>query len=136
MEWLRRLFKGVKKGETEGAKEGRGGRGGVQLKKDPFPDYQLLKEVTILDIRTPEEVEEYGELPNSIHIPFDHLFQSRVLLLDRSQKYGVVDLRGIYSKEATQLLQQLGFEAVELKGGFFYLTEVLNFKPIKRGEFN
>ncbi|MRJ05924.1 MAG: rhodanese-like domain-containing protein [Epsilonproteobacteria bacterium] len=102
-----------------------------KLRKDDFPDYDLLKEITILDIREPEEVEEYGTLPNSIQIPFDTYFASKLLMLDKSKKYGIMDLRGVHSREAVKIAQQVGLDAIELKGGFFYITEVLNFKPIK-----
>jgi len=102
----------------------------IFLQRDPFPDHSLLKEIVILDLRTPEEVEQFGKLPNSIHIPFDRYFSQKITFLDRNLKYGVVDLRGVYSKEGVRILKQAGIDGIELKGGFFYLTEVLNLKPI------
>jgi len=96
--------------------------------KDKFPTYELLKEVIILDIRLPEEVERYGELEGAINIPFDKYFASKALMLDKNKKYGVTDLRGIYINQAVDILKRLGFAAVELRGGFFYLTEVMNVK--------
>ncbi len=100
-------------------------------RSDDFPSYELLKEVVILDIRDDEDIEYYGKLPNSIHIPFDEYFASKLLMLDKSKKYGVMDLRGVYSKEATKIAKEVGLDAVELRGGFFYITEVMNIKPIK-----
>jgi rhodanese-related sulfurtransferase len=105
----------------------------VEPKKDPFPDYDEVKNLTIIDIRDAEDVEYYGKLPNSIHIPFDEYFASKLLMLDKNKKYGIMDLRGIVSdlKEAERIAKEVGLEAKALRGGFFYITEVLNIKPIK-----
>jgi rhodanese-related sulfurtransferase len=100
-------------------------------RKDDFPSYELIDEVTILDIRSDEEVENYGRMPNSVHVPFDEYFASKLMLLDKTKKYGVMDLRGVYIKEAVEIAKKVGLNAVELRGGFFYLTEVMNYKPEK-----
>jgi len=101
---------------------------------DDFPSYELLKEVTIIDIRDDEEVEQYGRVPNSVHIPFHPGFMKELLKLDKSKKYGIMDLRGNSVNEAVELAKEAGLDAVELRGGFFYLTEVMNLKVIKEGE--
>ena len=101
----------------------------IDLKKDPFPDYNLVKSVTIIDIRDEEEIADYGKFENSIHIPYDEYFASKLMMLDKSKKYGIMDLRGVYSKKATEIAKEVGLDVVELKGGFFYITEVLNIKP-------
>ena len=105
----------------------------VEPKKDPFPDYEEIKNLTIIDIRDLEDVEYYGRLENSIHIPFDEYFSSKLLMLDKNKKYGIMDLRGIVSdlKEAERIAKEIGLDAKALRGGFFYITEVLNIKPIK-----
>ena len=105
----------------------------VEPKKDPFPDYEEVKEMIIIDIRDPEDVEYYGKIPNSINIPFDEYFSSKLLMLDKSKKYGIMDLRGIVSdlRKAEAVIKEAGLDAKALRGGFFYLTEVMNIKPIK-----
>ena len=103
-------------------------------RKDDFPSYELLKEITILDIRDEDEVNEYGKMPNSVHIPFDEYFASKLMMLDKSKKYGIMDLRGVKIKEALEIAKSVGLNAVELRGGFFYLSEVMNIKPIKEEE--
>jgi rhodanese-related sulfurtransferase len=105
----------------------------VEPKKDPFPDYDEVKNLTIIDIRDSEDIEYYGKLPNSIHIPFDEYFASKLLMLDKNKKYGIMDLRGIVSdlKEAERIAKEVGLDAKALRGGFFYITEVLNIKPVK-----
>ena len=100
-------------------------------RSDDFPTYELLDEITVLDIRDDEEVEIYGKVPNSIHVPYDEYFASKLMILDKNKKYGIMDLRGIYINEALEIAKQVGLDALELRGGFFYLTEVMNVKPIK-----
>ena len=98
---------------------------------DTFPTYDLLKEIVILDIRDEEEVKEYGKMPNSINIPFHPGFTESLMKLDKNKKYGIMDLRGVYIQEAVEIAKEVGLDAVELRGGFFYLTEVMNIKPIR-----
>jgi len=105
----------------------------VEPKKDPFPDYDEVKNLIIIDIRDKEDIEYYGKFPNSIHIPFDEYFASKLLMLDKNKKYGIMDLKGIEStlNEAERIAKEVGLNAKKLKGGFFYISEVLNYKPIK-----
>ncbi len=102
----------------------------VKPKKDPFPSLEEVKNLTIIDIRSEDEVEFYGSFPNSIHIPFDEYFASRLMLLDKNKEYGIMDLRGIESvlNEAEKIAKKVGLNAKKLKGGFFYIKEVLNYK--------
>jgi len=102
----------------------------VEPKKDPFPDYDEIKEMIIIDIRDNDDIEYYGEIENSIHIPFDKYFASKLLMLDKNKKYGIMDLRGDLNvlKEAESIAKEAGIDAKVLRGGFFYLTEVLNVK--------
>jgi rhodanese-related sulfurtransferase len=108
----------------------------VKPAPDTFPSYDMLKEITIIDIRDEEEIKEYGKVPNSIHIPFDEYFASKLLMLDKSKKYGIMDLKGIFPtlKKAEAIAREAGLDAVMLRGGFIYLTEVMNIKPIKEEE--
>ena len=103
-------------------------------RSDDFPTYELLKEVTIIDIRDEEEVEIYGKMPNSVRIPYDEYFFSKLLMLDKNKKYGIMDLKGVYIKEALEIAKKAGLDVVELRGGFFYLSEVMNIKPVKEDE--
>ncbi len=104
-----------------------------EFKKDPFPDYEEVKNLVIIDIRDKEDIEYYGKYPNSIHIPFDDYFASKLMMLDKSKKYGIMDLKGVEPvlNEAERIAKEVGLDAKKLKGGFFYLSEVLNYKPIK-----
>ena len=103
----------------------------VEPAKDPFPTYDEVKNLTIIDIREPEDIEYYGKYPNSIHIPFDEYFASKLLMLDKNKEYGIMDLRGVDIYEAEKIAKEVGLKARALRGGFFYISEVLNYKPIK-----
>ncbi len=106
----------------------------VKPKKDPFPDYEEVTKLTIIDIRDEEDIEYYGKYPNSIHIPFDEYFASKLLMLDKNKQYGIMDLRGNLVNEAEKIAKKAGLNAKALRGGFFYISEVLNYKPEKVGE--
>ncbi|QCT94011.1 rhodanese-like domain-containing protein [Caminibacter mediatlanticus TB-2] len=105
----------------------------IEPKKDPFPTYDEVKNLTIIDIRDSEDIEYYGKYPNSVHIPFDEYFASKLMMLDKNKKYGIMDLKGIDSilDEAVKIAKEVGLDVKKLKGGFFYISEVLNYKPIK-----
>ena len=103
----------------------------IKLQKDPFPDYEEVKNLIIIDIRDEEDIKYYGKFPNSIHIPFDEYFPSKLMMLDKSKKYGIMDLRGVDIYEAEKIAKEVGLDAKGLRGGFFYISEVLNYKPLK-----
>ncbi len=103
----------------------------IKPKKDPFPDYDEVKNSIIIDIRDVEDIEYYGKYPNSVHIPYDDYFTSKIAMLDKNKEYRIMDSRGDKIKEAEETAKKLGLKAKGLKGGFFYISEVLNYKPIK-----
>ena len=103
----------------------------VAPKKDPFPDYEEVENSIIIDIRDEEDIEYYGKYENSIHIPFDEYFASKLLMLDKNKNYVIMDLRGVEVYEAERIAKEVGINAKGLRGGFFYLSEVLNYKPKK-----
>jgi len=106
----------------------------VKPKKDPFPDYDEVKEMIIIDIRDEEDIKYYGKYPNSIHIPFDEYFASKLMMLDKNKKYGIMDLKGNFVNEAEKMAKKIGLDAKALRGGFFYISEVLNYKPKREDE--
>ncbi|UJH68070.1 rhodanese-like domain-containing protein [Allomuricauda sp. SCSIO 65647] len=74
----------------------------------------------ILDVRTPEEVEE-GYIPDAtnIDIYLGQEFLDEVEKLDKSKNYYVYCRSGNRSGQACALMNQLGFEnAYNLMGGF------------------
>lgn len=74
----------------------------------------------ILDVRTPEEVEE-GRIPNStnIDIYLGQEFIAELEKLDKTKNYYVYCRSGKRSGQACSIMQQLGFgNTYNLEGGF------------------
>lgn len=75
----------------------------------------------VLDVRTLEEVEELGVIPNAIHIDIfkGQGFIDEVKQLDTSKNYYVYCKAGGRSAQACAIMNQLGFSnAYNLLGGF------------------
>ena len=75
----------------------------------------------VLDVRTLEEVEELGIIPNAIHIDIfkGQGFIDEVQQLDTSKNYYVYCKAGGRSGQACAIMNQLGFDnAYNLIGGF------------------
>ncbi len=73
----------------------------------------------ILDVRTPEEVEE-GYIPGSVHIDFylGQEFLDEVGKLDKSKNFYVYCRSGNRSAQACAIMNSIGFEnAYNLMGG-------------------
>ncbi|CAZ94730.1 Thiosulfate sulfurtransferase [Zobellia galactanivorans] len=74
----------------------------------------------ILDVRTPEEVEE-GYIPNSINIDFylGQDFLNEIEKLDKSKNYYVYCRSGNRSGQACAIMNSVGIEnTYNLEGGF------------------
>lgn len=69
----------------------------------------------LIDVREVEEVEA-GHIPGIINIPLSVL-ETRMLELDKSEKYIVVCRSGNRSGMATQLLESHGFDVTNMVGG-------------------
>ncbi|GGI56949.1 rhodanese-like domain-containing protein [Winogradskyella haliclonae] len=75
----------------------------------------------VLDVRTQEEVEELGVIPNAIHIDIfkGQGFIDEIQQLDNSKNYFVYCKAGGRSAQACAIMNQLGFEnTYNLLGGF------------------
>jgi rhodanese-related sulfurtransferase len=76
------------------------------------------KQVTILDVRTPDEFSA-GHIAGAKNLNFnDRDFQANLQLLDKRQAYLVHCASGIRSARATAAMSNLGFDSVyDLAGG-------------------
>ncbi|MFD1063316.1 rhodanese-like domain-containing protein [Winogradskyella litorisediminis] len=75
----------------------------------------------IVDVRTLEEVEELGIIPNAIHIDIfkGQGFIDEIQELDKSKNYYVYCKAGGRSAQACAIMNQLGFDnTYNLVGGF------------------
>jgi rhodanese-related sulfurtransferase len=73
-------------------------------------DMILKDEITILDVRTPEEYDS-GHIPNSELIPL-HELEGRTEDLDKNATYLIVCRSGNRSQQASDLLSKKGFEKI------------------------
>jgi rhodanese-related sulfurtransferase len=78
-------------------------------------DDDLLAEAFVLDVREPDEWDR-GHIEGAVHIPLGQL-QDRVGEVPLDQKVLCVCAVGGRSGMATQFLNQLGREAINLDGG-------------------
>ena len=81
------------------------------------------QDLTLIDVRTPEEIAE-GMIPNAMHINiFDQDFMDRIEPLDRSKAYVMVCRSGARSGQACMQMMGVGFEKVyNLEGGMMGWT--------------
>lgn len=79
------------------------------------PHYEI-KDMFLLDVRTLAEVEK-GTLPGATNIPVDVL-RERVSELPQDRKIAVMCQVGMRGHVATRILRELGFDAVNVKGGY------------------
>ncbi|MCM3162052.1 rhodanese-like domain-containing protein [Metabacillus litoralis] len=73
------------------------------------------KNVNIVDVREVEEVQA-GKIPGAVHIPLG-LLEFRMNELDKSKEYILVCRSGGRSGRAYQLLENQGFNVINMTGG-------------------
>ena len=77
-----------------------------------------INNAIIVDVRTPEEYQE-GHLDGAMNINwFDADFQSQVEELDHKKTLYVYCKKGGRSAKAVKVLDSLGFEVIDLIGGY------------------
>jgi rhodanese-related sulfurtransferase len=86
----------------------------------PKVAYEMIENdegnLTILDVRTPEEFKKDGHLENAQLIPLGQLAQN-LNMLDKSKKILVYCRSGSRSTQAARLLVKNGFSPVNMRGG-------------------
>ncbi|AMA63324.1 MAG: rhodanese-like domain-containing protein [Kurthia gibsonii] len=73
------------------------------------------EELHLIDVREVEEVEA-GKIPGIIHIPLG-LLEFRMHELDKNTPYIMVCRSGGRSGQATQFLEQQGYDVTNMNGG-------------------
>ena len=77
-----------------------------------------IKNAVLVDVRTPEEYDA-GHVEQAININwFDADFQEQVNELDKKKTIYVYCKKGGRSAKAAQMLDSLGYEVVDLLGGY------------------
>ena len=82
---------------------------------------------TLLDVRTDRETAR-GMFGGAIHIPLDEL-RGRAGELDKSKRIYVYCQSGLRSYIACRMLAQLGFDCLNLSGGYGFASKVINELP-------
>ena len=105
----------------------------LEVGEKDFPDVNLVNSRILIDIKPQEATEDLGKIKNSILIPFDRFEEEVSEVVDKikskfskNDKLAIVCEKGVDSIEVANELKKQGYDAISLKGGFYYLTEVLN----------
>lgn len=81
-----------------------------------------VKNAILIDVRTPEEFNS-GHLEHAININwYDSDFQNRVNELEKDKTIYVYCKKGGRSAEAAKLIDSMGFEVIDLLGGYDAFT--------------
>ena len=83
----------------------------------------------ILDVREPKEYQK-AHVAGALHIPLGQI-RERLGELPRGREIWVHCAGGQRSYYATRILQQNGFKALNLSGGFTLYQAVKQFKPLR-----
>ncbi|MFD1017942.1 rhodanese-like domain-containing protein [Thalassobacillus hwangdonensis] len=73
------------------------------------------EQLNLIDVRGTDEVSE-GHIPGAVNIPL-HLLEFRMNELDKSKEYVMVCRSGGRSGQASQFLDQQGYEVINMEGG-------------------
>ncbi|MBU2997152.1 rhodanese-like domain-containing protein [Cellulophaga baltica] len=99
-----------------------------QIKTKPITEVSQndIQNVTLLDVRTPEEFEE-GHLPNALNINlFDENFVAQVnSRVSKDKKVFVYCKSGRRSAKASKKIDSLGFSVVDLLGGYLAFKKAI-----------
>lgn len=96
--------------------DGKGGDVNVAQAKDLI---EAKKEMTIIDVRTPEELKQ-GKIEGSVNINInDADFKEKIEALPKDNSYLVYCRSGGRSARATKIMTKMGFKEVyNMKGGY------------------
>lgn len=85
------------------------------------------KDIVIIDVRTPKEFEG-GALDNAINIDkFDKDFEKNIAILDKEKTYFVYCAAGGRSKQASNIMEKLGFKNIyNSKFGYEDIIKILS----------
>ena len=93
---------------------------------------ELLKSnssITIIDVRTPDEIKETGNIKNSVNIDFKaDDFKAKVSKLDKNKTYLIYCRSGNRAGQASKIMIDLGFKNINYlkNGGYSELSKALN----------
>ena len=79
-------------------------------------EYAEKENAVLLDVRTPQEYRE-GHIPGSINVPLQTLDKVRLVVENKDAELFVYCYSGARSRQATAMLQHMGYTNVQNIGG-------------------
>ena len=78
--------------------------------------FQQTSNAMLVDVRTPEEYRE-GHIPGSINVPLQQIEDIELEVAEKNTPLYVYCRSGARSRQATAMLQEMGYEEVHNIGG-------------------
>lgn len=78
---------------------------------------RLPDNISIIDIRNNQSYNN-NHIPNAINVPYEKLIANPNKYLEKSKKYYIYCQKGITSKRITSILNQMGYNVVNISGGY------------------
>lgn len=76
-----------------------------------------IKDALIIDIRNLEKYND-NHILNALNIPFEQLIINYSKYLNKEKKYYIYCQRGIKSRKICLMLKQLGYNVININGGY------------------
>ena len=76
-----------------------------------------ITNINIIDIRNREKFND-NHIPNSINIPFNEIVLNPSKYFDKDEVYYIYCQKGIMSKKICAMLSNLGYNVVNISGGY------------------
>ncbi len=96
------------------------------LKKTPSVDVKEIDNMTnkhrIIDIRMKRELVRYGKIKGIRNIEMEELLKHPENHLQTDKEYYLLCQSGVKSKRTAKKLNELGYNTISLKGGYYYYT--------------
>ncbi len=96
------------------------------FKKTPSVSVKEIDEMTnkhrVIDIRTKREIMRYGKIKGIRNIEMEELLKHPENHLQKDKEYFLMCQSGVRSKKTVKELNELGYNTVSLKGGYYYYS--------------
>ena len=80
-------------------------------------DFMNLSNINVIDVRSVEKFNS-SHIPGSINVPSDKLLLNPYNYINKNTKYYLYCQHGLTSRNVCNILSKLGFNVVNIDGGF------------------
>lgn len=80
-------------------------------------DFMNLSNINVIDVRSVEKFNS-SHIPGSINVPSDKLLLNPYNYINKNAKYYLYCQHGLTSRNVCNILSKLGFNVVNIDGGF------------------